>query len=56
MRLAWHAPGTTERTSKEALGLNERGWRHVDRERMDSHERALLDQLVRTVGKGHQLV
>ncbi len=55
-RLAWHLPGATQVTPREALGLYERNWRHLDREAMDSHEEALLDQLVHKLGGGHLLV
>lgn len=55
-QLAWHLPGTSEVTPQEALALYERNWRHIDRNAMTSAERALLEELTRTVGKGHLLV
>lgn len=55
-QLAWSIPGIDAVTPTEALGLYERNWRHVDVERMTLGERALLDGLVRTVGRGHLLV
>lgn len=55
-RLAWQLPDTFELTSAEALGLYERHWRHLDETRLSPTERALLDHLRCTVGKGHLLV
>lgn len=56
-QLAWHlAPGATTLAPQEALALYERNWRHVDRAAMDPQERALLDKLTATVGKGVLLV
>ncbi|MEJ8851427.1 helix-turn-helix transcriptional regulator [Variovorax rhizosphaerae] len=55
-QLAWHVPGATELTPEEALGLYERNWRHVDPAQLQANERALIDSLVRTVGKGQLLV
>jgi hypothetical protein len=55
-RLASHAPGVTELTPQEALDTYERNWRHLDRAALDDRERALIDRLVATVGKGKLLV
>lgn len=55
-RLAWHAPGVTELTPREALDIYERNWRHLDRAALDDRERALIDRLAATVGKGKLLV
>lgn len=55
-RLAWHAPGLTELTPAEALGLYERNWRHLDREALDPKERALLDALTQQEAGGRLLV
>ncbi|HEY9066445.1 MAG TPA: helix-turn-helix transcriptional regulator [Burkholderiaceae bacterium] len=55
-RLAWQLKGTTEITPAEALSLYERNWRHLDHEQMLPHERALVDALIATVGKGRPLV
>jgi hypothetical protein len=41
---------------KEALEIYERNWRHVEQDLLQPHERALIDRLVRTVGKGILLV
>ena len=55
-QIAWHmAPGQAL-SPDEAFALYERNWRHIDPEAMDSHERALLDQLTATVGHGVLLV
>ncbi|RZI90873.1 MAG: XRE family transcriptional regulator [Variovorax sp.] len=55
-QLAWHLPGVAELTPQEALGLYERNWRHVDQAAVSAHERALIDQLVATLGRGQLLV
>lgn len=55
-QLAWHLPGTAELTPQEALGLYERNWRHIDQAAVGAHERALIDQLVDTLGRGQLLV
>ena len=55
-RLAWNLKNTTELTPIEALGLYERNWRHLDEQAMAPRERALLNGLVATLGKGRALV
>ncbi|MEP6723431.1 MAG: helix-turn-helix transcriptional regulator [Variovorax sp.] len=55
-QLAWNVPGATDLTPQEALGLYERNWRHVEKGKVEARERALIDLLVRTLGKGHLLV
>ncbi|MDM0057964.1 helix-turn-helix domain-containing protein [Variovorax fucosicus] len=55
-QLAWHVPGATDLTPEEALSLYERNWRHVEQGKVEARERALIDTLVRTLGKGHLLV
>lgn len=55
-QLAWSIPGAESVTPQEALSLYERNWRHLDVERMTASERALVDELVRSVGGGHLLV
>lgn len=55
-QLAWHIPGATTVTPQEALDIYERNWRHVDREKMNAQETALLDALVTGIGKGRLLV
>jgi len=36
----------------DALALYEREWRHLDPDRLDPEERALIERLVRTYGQG----
>jgi transcriptional regulator with XRE-family HTH domain len=54
--LAWHVSGVSELTPAEALGLYERNWRHLDHAQLASHERELIEALVRGQGKGQLLV
>lgn len=54
--LAWSAPGVSELTPAEALGLYERNWRHLDTEAMEDKERALIAALVAELGGGVLLV
>ena len=56
-QIAWHIhePGATV-SPQEALELYERNWRHVDQALVIPKERALIDKLVATVGKGVFLV
>ena len=54
-RIAWQRRGG-ELTPAEALSLYERNWRHVDAAALDARERALVDHLVATLGKGQLLV
>jgi hypothetical protein len=37
---------------EEALALYERNWRHVDQKNLETGERTLIEELVRTVGHG----
>jgi transcriptional regulator with XRE-family HTH domain len=56
-RLAWQlSPSVRELDAAEAFALYERGWRHLDLESMEPHERALLKRLTASVGKGVLLV
>ncbi len=49
--LAWQLH--QERMSEpDVLALYEREWRHLDPDRLDPHERALIERLVRTYGHG----
>jgi hypothetical protein len=49
--LAWQLH--QERISEpDALALYEREWRHLDTDRLDPEERALIERLVRTYGHG----
>lgn len=53
--ITWYMSGETV-SPKEALEIYERNWRHVEQDLLQPHERALIDRLVRTVGKGILLV
>ncbi|HKX43328.1 MAG TPA: hypothetical protein VJO99_19370 [Burkholderiaceae bacterium] len=55
-RLAWQLKGETEIAPAQALSLYERNWRHLDREQMQPHERALVEALIATIGEGRPLV
>lgn len=43
--LAWQVQGTDELTPREALGIYERNWRHVDESALLPRERNLIDAL-----------
>lgn len=43
--LAWHISGADELTPVEALALYERNQRHIDEEKIDEHERRLIESL-----------
>jgi len=49
-RLAWQLREDSTVTPREALSIYERNWRHVDTDALDDDERALIRQLVATVG------
>ncbi|RYY72803.1 MAG: hypothetical protein EOO24_47020 [Comamonadaceae bacterium] len=55
-QLAWHLPDAAELAPEEALGLYERNWRHIDQAAVSPQERALIDRLVATLGRGQLLV
>ena len=55
-QLAWQLEGVTQLTPREALGLYERNWRHVDRASLSANERALIEALSRALGGGRLLV
>ncbi len=44
-QLAWQVQGTDELTPREALGIYERNWRHVDEAALLPRERNLIDAL-----------
>jgi transcriptional regulator with XRE-family HTH domain len=54
--LAWQRADTDTVSPEEALSLYERNWRHVQQAALPAHEKALLAQLIATVGKGRLLV
>jgi transcriptional regulator with XRE-family HTH domain len=55
-RLAWQREGVTQLSHREALGLYERNWRHVDLNTMEPRERALITALARQSAGGRLLV
>jgi transcriptional regulator with XRE-family HTH domain len=44
-QLAWQVHGAAELTPREALGIYERNWRHVNVAALSQHERDLIDGL-----------
>ena len=44
-QLAWQVQGTDELTPREALGIYERNWRHLDEAALQPRERNLIDAL-----------
>jgi transcriptional regulator with XRE-family HTH domain len=44
-QLAWQVDGSNELTPREALGIYERNWRHVDTQTLSDAERDLVDAL-----------
>ena len=44
-QLAWQVHGTDELTPREALGVYERNWRHLDAQALKPHEQQLIDAL-----------
>lgn len=48
--LAWQVHGTSELTPREALGIYERNWRHVDPASLSQSEKDLVDALRRGLG------
>jgi transcriptional regulator with XRE-family HTH domain len=55
-RLAWQFQGASEVTPAEALSLYERNWRHIDQGALAPDERALIQQLVESLGGSRLLV
>ena len=55
-RLAWQFQGARAVTPAEALGLYERNWRHIEQGALAPHERALIQQLVASLGGSRLLV
>jgi transcriptional regulator with XRE-family HTH domain len=55
-RLAWQLHGAAKVTPKEALGLYERNWRHVDVSAMSPREQTLVNTLARELAGGRLLV
>lgn len=50
--LAWSLRPDAELDEVQALALYEAGWRFVEQRALTQGERALIDRLVRTVGRG----
>jgi transcriptional regulator with XRE-family HTH domain len=50
-RLAWQLPADAELTPEEAWGTYERNWRHADPSALEDHERQLLAELARMLGR-----
>lgn len=44
-QLAWQVHGASELTPREALGIYERNWRHVDANKLSQSEHDLIDGL-----------
>ena len=55
-RLAWQFQGASDVTPAEALSLYERNWRHIEQGALAPHERALIQQLVASLGGSRLLV
>ena len=55
-RLAWQYQGAGDVTAAEALGLYERNWRHIEQGALAPNERALIQQLVASLGGSRLLV
>jgi len=50
--LAWSLKPDAELDDVQALALYEAGWRFIEQHALTPSERALIDRLVRTVGRG----
>ena len=55
-RLAWQFQGASDVTQTEALSLYERNWRHIEQGALAPRERALIQQLVASLGGSRLLV
>ncbi len=51
-RLAWQVHGTDVVSPKEALGIYNRNWRHLDEKKMDPREKDLIEALRLTFADG----
>ncbi len=51
-QLAWQVQGTDELMPREALGIYERNWRHIDEAALLPRERNLIDALRLAFGSG----
>jgi hypothetical protein len=50
-QLAWQVQGAGELTPREALGIYERNWRHLDFPALEPRERDLVDSLRTVLGE-----
>lgn len=48
--LAWQVHGMPELTPREALGIYERNWRHIDPAQLSPEEQDLVDALRKGLG------
>lgn len=51
-QLAWQVHGLGALTPREALGIYERNWRHLDEAALEPRERQLIDALRQVFDKG----
>ncbi|EOY1433955.1 TPA: hypothetical protein ACMVL8_004386 [Yersinia enterocolitica] len=49
---AWFIADDAEFTDEETLAFYERNWKYIDVDRLEPHEQALIDRLIREVGNG----
>lgn len=54
-QLAWHVHGAPELSPREALGVYERNWRHMDPAALSEGERDLIDALRQALGAGQDV-
>jgi DNA-binding XRE family transcriptional regulator len=54
-QLAWHVHGAPELSPREALGIYERNWRHMDPAALSDGERDLVDALRQALGSDHDV-
>lgn len=54
-QLAWHVHGAPELSPREALGIYERNWRHMDLAALSEGERGLIDALRQALGSTHDV-
>jgi len=51
-RAAWFIDSSAEFTDQEALAFYERNWKYIEQDKLQPHEKALLERLVKEVGNG----
>jgi hypothetical protein len=52
-QLAWQVHGTDELTPREALGIYQRNWRHLDESLLTQREKELIEALNVGLGERH---